>query len=71
MATKVLSEVAGTVWQVLASAGSRVEEGEELMLIESMKMEIPVIAPRAGTLISILVTKGDPVHEGQTVALIE
>ncbi len=71
MASKVCSEVAGTVWQLIAAAGSRVEQGETVMLIESMKMEIPVLAPRAGTLASILLVKGDRVDEGQTVAFLE
>jgi acetyl-CoA carboxylase biotin carboxyl carrier protein len=67
----VESEVTGNVWKVLKSAGDRVAEGEVIMILESMKMEIPVEAPIAGTLVSIVVQPEDQVEEEQVVAVIE
>ena len=71
MPANVPADVTGTVWEVVAEAGSQVAEGDTLMLIESMKMEIPVAAPRAGRVVEILLAKGDKVEEGQTVAVLE
>ncbi len=65
------SEVNGAVWKIEVQPGLQVEAGATLMLIESMKMEIPVIAEDGGTVASILVKEGDPVTEGQTVAILE
>ena len=67
----VESEVTGNVWKVLKSAGDRVAEGEVIMILESMKMEIPVEAPIGGTLVSIVVQPEDQVEEEQVVAVIE
>lgn len=65
------SEVSGVVWRILAAAGTRVAEGDTIMLIESMKMEIPVIAETAGVVAEILVKESAEVAEGQAVAVIE
>lgn len=65
------SEVAGSVWKILAEVGQQVQAGETIMLIESMKMEIPVSADAAGTISRILVAEKAPVAEGQVVALLE
>ena len=67
----VESEVTGNVWKVLKSAGDSVAEGEVIMILESMKMEIPVEAPIAGTIVSIVVRPEDQVEEDQVVAVIE
>ena len=67
----VESEVTGNVWKVLKSAGDSVAEGEVIMILESMKMEIPVEAPIAGTVVSIVVRPEDQVEEDQVVAVIE
>ena len=67
----VESEVTGNVWKVLKSAGDSVAEGEAIMILESMKMEIPVEAPSDCTVASILVEPGDQVEEDQVVAVIE
>ena len=67
----VESEVTGNVWKVLKSAGDSVAEGEVIMILESMKMEIPVEAPSDGTVASILVEPEDQVEEDQVVAVIE
>lgn len=72
MAThEVYSEVTGKVWKMLASIGDPVQEDDVLMILESMKMEIPVPAPLAGKVIKLLVNEGDVVDEGAVVALIE
>jgi len=68
--TKVVSEVAGSVWKVAAAVGQSVAEGDVLVVIESMKMEIPVEAPRAGTVAELRVREGDPVTEGTIVAVL-
>jgi acetyl-CoA carboxylase biotin carboxyl carrier protein len=68
---EIKSEITGTVWQLKAQPGDRVEEGDTLIVIESMKMEIPVITEDAGTVSEILVKEKDPVAEGQVVAILE
>jgi len=68
---EVKSEITGTVWQVKASPGDKVEAGDTLVVIESMKMEIPVITEDAGVVKEILVKEKDPVAEGQVVAVLE
>lgn len=67
----IKSEITGTVWQVKAKPGDKVESGDTLIVIESMKMEIPVITEDAGTVTEIRVREKDPVAEGQVVAVIE
>lgn len=67
----VESEVTGTVWKVLVEVGSQVAEEEPLIIVESMKMEIPVEAPCAGTVSELLVNPEDPVEEGQIVAVLD
>lgn len=64
----VRSEVVGVVMRVVASAGARVAEGDELVILEAMKMELPVLAPSGGVVSAILVAEGDQVGEGQVVA---
>ena len=65
------SEVSGSVWKIEVTLGQKVAEGDTLVLIESMKMEIPVAAPESGKLLEILVAEGDIVTEGSVVARIE
>jgi acetyl-CoA carboxylase biotin carboxyl carrier protein len=67
----VKSEITGTVWQVRTKPGDRVESGDTLIVVESMKMEIPVITEDSGTVQAILVKEKDPVAEGQVVAVLE
>jgi acetyl-CoA carboxylase biotin carboxyl carrier protein len=64
------TDVSGSVWKILAEVGQRVEAGDTIMLIESMKMEIPVTAEAAGTLARILVAEKAAVTEGQVVAVL-
>ena len=70
MATEVLSEVTGTVWKVEMSVGDTVEEGDVIMILESMKMEIPIEAPESGTLSAIHVQPEQPIEEDQLLAEI-
>jgi acetyl-CoA carboxylase biotin carboxyl carrier protein len=65
------SEVSGSVCKIEVMPGQKVAEGDTLMLIESMKMEIPVIAEKAGTIAVILVAEGDAITEGQSVVTLE
>jgi biotin carboxyl carrier protein len=68
---KVSSEVAGSVWEVSVAVGDVVSADDVLVVIESMKMELPVASPFAGTVKAILVEKGDLVEEGQAVVDLE
>ena len=68
---EITAEVTGAIWKVVATVGDRVNEGEVLLLIESMKMEIPVLAEDPGIVLEILVQEGDSVTQGQPVARIE
>ena len=68
---EVTSEVAGNVWKVQAKVGAVLAEEDVIMILESMKMEIPVEAPVAGKLVELLVAEEDSVDEGQVVAVIE
>jgi acetyl-CoA carboxylase biotin carboxyl carrier protein len=68
---KVATEMAGTVWKIEAPAGTRVAVEDTILLLECMKMEIPVYAPVAGLVAEIRVAEGEVVTEGQIVAEIE
>jgi len=68
--TKVQSELNATVWKIVAAAGDSVAEDDTLMILESMKMEIPVTAPRDGTVKSIDVKEQQAVGEGDTLAVL-
>jgi acetyl-CoA carboxylase biotin carboxyl carrier protein len=65
------SEVTGLVWKLQVRVGQRFGAGETLLLMESMKMEIPLISEDAGTIVELLVGEGDAVQEGQVIAVIE
>jgi biotin carboxyl carrier protein len=69
--TTVLSELNATVWKIEAAVGDRVSEGDTLMILESMKMEIPVDAPRDGVVKAILVNEEQPVKEGEALVSLE
>ena len=68
---EVESEVTGTVWKIETKVGAPVAEGDVLMIIESMKMEIPVLATDAGTIAEFQVEEAEPVAEGQVVVVLE
>ena len=71
MATQVEAQIAGSVWKIEKSVGDSVEEEEVILIIESMKMEIPVEAPCSGRLAELRVAEGDAVEEGAILAVIE
>ena len=68
---KIVTEVAGRICALPLELGANVGDGEDIVFVEAMKMEIPVASPAAGTLKSILVSIDDVVAEGQVVAIIE
>jgi len=68
---KIVTEVAGRVCALPVDIGGRVGDGDDIVVVEAMKMEIPVAAPAAGTLTSILVKIDDVVAEGQVLAIVE
>ncbi|MDH3212856.1 MAG: biotin/lipoyl-binding carrier protein [Myxococcales bacterium] len=70
MATEVEAQIAGNVWKIEKRIGDRVAEEEVLIIIESMKMEIPVEAPCAGRIAEIRVEEGDSIEEGAVLAVI-
>jgi acetyl-CoA carboxylase biotin carboxyl carrier protein len=71
MPEEIKAHITGVVFQVTARAGDVVAVGDPVIVLESMKMEIPVEAPRAGTVTKIYVEEGQTVQEGQTLALLE
>jgi len=66
----VVAEVAGKVWKVEARPGAKLAADQVILILESMKMEIPVIAPREGTLAELRVGEGDSVREGDVLAVL-
>jgi len=65
------SPVTGVVWKVVVGVGDTVSSGDQVMVVESMKMEIPVEAPVDGTITELSVTEGDQVSQDSPVAVIE
>ncbi|MEA3216361.1 MAG: acetyl-CoA carboxylase biotin carboxyl carrier protein [Acidimicrobiia bacterium] len=68
---EVRAEIAANVWQVKVEAGAVVAEGDELVVLESMKMEIPVTAPSAGTVSEVRVKPEDQVQEGDVLVVMQ
>ncbi|WP_306205329.1 biotin/lipoyl-binding carrier protein [Actinoplanes sp. RD1] len=71
MADEIRAEMVANVWKVVAAPGAEVAEGDTLVILESMKMEIPVLAESDGTLKELSVHEGDVVQEGDLIAVIE
>jgi biotin carboxyl carrier protein len=67
----VLAEMVANVWKVVAAPGDAVAEGDPLVILESMKMEIPVESPVAGTVKELRVREGGVVQEGDVIAVVE
>ncbi len=67
----IKAEVTGKVWKLEATPGASLAVGDTVMILESMKMEIPVEAPKPGKLSTVLVAEGDSVKEGQVLARLE
>lgn len=70
MAEEVRAEMVANVWKVVAASGDQVAEGDTLVILESMKMEIPVVAESDGTVSRLAVNEGDVVQEGDLIAVI-
>ena len=70
MAGEVRAEMVANVWKVVVSQGDSVAEGDTIVILESMKMEIPVVAESGGTVQELRVGEGDVVQEGDVIAVI-
>ena len=66
----IRAELVGTVWKVLVKPGDTVDADQDLIILESMKMEIPVVAPRAGTVQEVIVKETDVVAENQVLVVL-
>ncbi|WP_242142988.1 MULTISPECIES: acetyl-CoA carboxylase biotin carboxyl carrier protein subunit [unclassified Bacillus cereus group] len=71
MMTKVYASMAGNVWKIVVGVGDTVEEEQDVVILESMKMEIPIVSEEAGTVMKIHVQEGDFVNEGDVLVEIE
>ena len=69
--SEVRAEMVANVWKVVAAEGDSVDDGDTLVILESMKMEIPVLAEEPGTVTKLAVAEGDVVQEGDLIAIIE
>ena len=67
---RVRSEIAGSVWKIEVAVGDSVAEDDPLVILESMKMEIPLLAPRSGIVKEILVAEGEPIAEGDVAVIL-
>ena len=68
--SEVRAEMVANVWKVVAAEGDTIADGDTLVILESMKMEIPVLAESSGTLTKLAVAEGDVVQEGDLIAVI-
>ncbi len=68
---EVKAEVTGKVWKILVPVGQRIEADDSVIVVESMKMEIPVTSEASGTVVELRVGEGEPVEDGQVVANVE
>jgi acetyl-CoA carboxylase biotin carboxyl carrier protein len=71
MATEVQAHITGTVWKILVKVGDEVAQDQTLVILESMKMEMPLESPEAGRVASIAVGEGASVDEGQLLLTLE
>ena len=67
---EIRAEMVANVWRVVAAEGDHVDDGDTLVILESMKMEIPVLAEDSGTITKMHVAEGDVVQEGDLIAVI-
>lgn len=67
---QIKSEITGSVWKILKNVGDTVSEEDVIMILESMKMEIPVMADEEGTITEICVAEGASIAEGHVVAIL-
>jgi acetyl-CoA carboxylase biotin carboxyl carrier protein len=68
---EVRAEMVANVWKVVVTEGDQVAEGDTIVILESMKMEIPIVAEDAGALVKLHVAEGDVIQEGDLIAIIE
>ena len=71
MPEEIRAKITGTVWKIEVAKGEEIEDGDDIMILESMKMEIPVEAPCDGTVVDIHVAEGQSIKEGDLLATIE
>ena len=67
----ILSDITGNVWKINVKVGDKVAEGDILVILESMKMEIPVEAPNSGTIMELLVKEDDAIAENQGILILK
>ena len=70
MPTDVTAHIAGTVWKIEKQAGEEVASGDPIVILESMKMEVPVEAPQSGKVVEVRCAQGDAVEEGDVLAVV-
>jgi biotin carboxyl carrier protein len=68
---EVRAEMVANVWKVVAKEGDQVDDGDTLVILESMKMEIPVLSEVQGTVSKLAVAEGDVVQQGDLIAVVE
>jgi acetyl-CoA carboxylase biotin carboxyl carrier protein len=68
---EILASMAGNVWKVLVKVGDQIEEDQDVVILESMKMEIPIVSEFDGTVVEVRINEGDFVNEGDVLAIIE
>jgi len=71
MSHEVIAELAANVWKIVAKPGDKISPDDTLVILESMKMEIPVAAEVTGTITSFAVAEGDTIDEGTVIAIVE
>ncbi|ANB55866.1 biotin/lipoyl attachment protein [Anoxybacillus sp. B7M1] len=68
---QIVATMAGNVWKIVVSVGEKIEEGQDVVILESMKMEIPIAAEASGVVKEIHVQEGDFVNEGDLLLELE
>ena len=68
---EIKAEMAGNVWKITAAVGDTVEDGDTVVILESMKMEIPIESEYDGTITEICVAEGDAIQDGAVIAIVE
>lgn len=68
---EITSNMAGNIWKVLVGVGEEVESNQEVVILESMKMEIPIETEQSGRIIDIKIKEGDFVNEGDVIITLE
>jgi acetyl-CoA carboxylase biotin carboxyl carrier protein len=68
--SEIVASMAGSVWKVLVKVGDPVDEGQDVIILESMKMEIPIVAESDGIVAEVKVKEGDFVNEGDVIAVL-